>query len=104
MAGGIVGADAREMCKSSSPRLLCFLIGMAEAVVPLELGIFSPDGKGERPAGEAIEVGRMKSSRFIGSLWEVRMVASLEFRSRAMPLGPAFDAEEFVGILLSRLF
>ena len=86
---------------------------MAEAVVPLEVGIFSPDGKGERPAGEAIEVGRMKSSRFIGSLLEVTMegvaaccvaAPSLEYRSRAMPLGPAFGAEEFVGILLSSLF
>lgn len=31
------------------------------------LNIFSPDGEGERPAGEAIEEGTRKSSRFIGS-------------------------------------
>jgi hypothetical protein len=34
-----------------------------------ELAIFSPDGDGERPAGVPIEVGNMKSSKFIASLF-----------------------------------
>jgi hypothetical protein len=84
---------------------------MAEAA--LELGIFSPDGTGERPAGEAIEVGRIKSSRFIGSLLVVTMAGagiccveapSLNLRSRAMPLGPTLGAGELVGIFWSSLF
>jgi len=41
---------------------------MADATALAELAIFSPNGEGERPAGEAMEVGRMKSSRFIGSI------------------------------------
>jgi hypothetical protein len=32
-----------------------------------EWSIFSPDGEGERPTGEAMDDGWRKSSRFMGS-------------------------------------
>jgi hypothetical protein len=41
---------------------------MADAMALAELATFSPNDEGERPAGEAMEVGRMKSSRFMGSM------------------------------------
>jgi hypothetical protein len=41
-------------------------MGMPEAD---EFAIFSADGDGESPAGVPIEVGRIKSSRFIASPW-----------------------------------
>jgi hypothetical protein len=42
-------------------------MGIADATAFAECAIFSVDGDGDRPAGVPIEVGIMKSSRFIGS-------------------------------------
>lgn len=60
-----------------------------------ELAIFSPDGDGDRPAGEAIDVGVMKSSKFMGSGATCNVLlagdwatfASLDFLNWAIPLG-----------------
>lgn len=84
---------------------------MAEAAAFPELPIFSPDGEGDRPAGEAIEVGRIKSSRFMGSLFAVIIGAevcwlaasSLDLRNCAMPLGAEVAEGALVGFLLSIL-
>ena len=79
---------------------------MAEATALVELATFSPSGDGERPAGEAMEVGRMKSSRFMGSMATMveagwRGVTSADWRSWAMPLG--FDEGAVVGCFLRSL-
>ena len=59
-AGGNVGCDCS--CKS----FLDFM-GIADAV-ELEVGTFSSgDGDFDMPEGEAMEEGKMKSSRFIAS-------------------------------------
>jgi len=64
---------------------------MADATALAELVSLSANGDGERPAGEAMEVGRMKSSRFMASTvmggvrW--RATSSVDFRSCAIPLG-----------------
>lgn len=63
--GGITGADALESW--SSCIWLCRLIGIADATAFAECAIFSAEGDGDSPAGVPIEVGIMKSSRFIGS-------------------------------------
>ena len=50
------------------------------AVAPVaELAIFSPDGEGDSPAGVPMDVGRMKSSRFMVSLFAM-IVGGCEFR------------------------
>src|ERR1700712_3601565 len=63
--GATIGAvlDSNKSCSI----LFDFRIAMADATAFLEFIIFSPDGEGERPAGDAIEVGTRKSSRFMGS-------------------------------------
>ena len=52
-------------------------MGMAAATALAEAANFSPSGEGERPAGDAMEVGRMKSSRFMGSLVAVEVVTGV---------------------------
>lgn len=99
------------MCGSWSPSWLCFRIGIADATALAELAIFSPSGEGERPAGEAMEVGRMKSSRFMGSMAVVVAVGGVcwwtassdVLRSCAMPLGAGADEGALVGGFLRRL-
>jgi hypothetical protein len=61
--GATIGA-VRERCDDDGSEVkICFLIGIAV----LEFIIFSPEGEGERAAGEAIECGTRKSSKFMGS-------------------------------------
>jgi hypothetical protein len=58
---------------------------MAEAVVAVEDKRSLSAGDGEMPAGEAMEVGMIKSSRFIESAGVA--VWSDECRNWAIPLG-----------------
>jgi hypothetical protein len=76
--------------------LLCLRMGIPTLPTVAELAIFSPDGEGERPEGVPIEVGRMKSSRFIVSLFATMVGGwgkseltwlSDAFLSCAIPLG-----------------
>jgi hypothetical protein len=68
---------------------LGFLIGIAGAVV-LGAGCTSFDGDSGRPAGDATEDGKMKSSRFMASAWgdwACWLLWSLCCLNCAMPLG-----------------
>jgi hypothetical protein len=78
---------------------------MADAKALAEFAMISPNGDGERPAGEAIEVGRMKSSRFMGSLVDTAgcWVSSFDFRNCAMPLGTEVEEGALVGCFFRRL-
>ena len=42
-------------------------MGIAEATAFIEALVLSRGGDGDMPAGEAMDAGNMKSSRFIGS-------------------------------------
>ncbi len=54
-------------------------------------------GDGVMPAGEAVELGTIKSSRFIGSACDSIFEWSTDFRSWAMPLGAVAEAGAYVG-------
>jgi hypothetical protein len=60
-----MGADSGAVLErwSGWSRLKTLRMGMAVD----EWSIFSPDGEGDRPTGEAMDDGCRKSSRFMGS-------------------------------------
>jgi hypothetical protein len=77
---------------------------MADATALAELAILSTNGEGERPAGDAMEVGRMKSSRFMASMVTGGVCRRVDFRNCAMPLGAEVDEVALVDCFLRLAF
>ena len=89
--GGTDGAEARDRYSSWSRSSRWFLIGIADAVTLDELGTVSRAGDGDRPAGDAMLEGKMRSSRFMESGGGSTLFWSTEFLNCAMPLGAPLD-------------
>lgn len=66
------------------------LIGIADATAWLEPAA-SAGGDGDKPEGEPMDDGTMKSSIFIGSDSAGVLFPSIDCRSLAIPLGPSAD-------------
>lgn len=86
MVGGTEGADARARWEFCSRGGLDLLMGMAGAVA-VEGPFVSFDGDEDSPAGDPMEEGKMKSSRFMASACCVCSCWSMDCLNCAMPLG-----------------